>query len=71
MALAKFMSTLVGRGVRVVAGLAMIGAGLFVVGDVAGIILAVVGVLPLAAGALNFCAISPLIGAPFWGKDAA
>ncbi len=70
MAFAKFMASPIGRGVRIVVGLAMIGAGLFVVGDVAGIILAVVGVLPLAAGALNFCAISPIIGAPFWGKDA-
>lgn len=52
MSFARFMAGPVGRGVRVAAGLAMIIAGI-AIGSTGGWILAVVGVLPLLAGALN------------------
>jgi hypothetical protein len=39
-------------------------------GDTGGIILAVVGVVPILAGVLNVCLIAPIIGAPFSGKEA-
>ena len=50
MSFARFMAGPVGRGVRVAAGLAMIIAGI-AIGSTGGWILAVVGVLPLLAGA--------------------
>ncbi len=70
MAFAKFMAGSVGRGVRIIAGMALIALGLLVIKDTAGIIVAVIGVLPILAGVFNFCMIAPLIGAPFSGKTA-
>ena len=34
-----------------------------------GVILAIVGAVVLAAGALNFCIFAPLFGGPFWARD--
>ena len=70
MAFAKIMATLTGRGVRIVAGIALILAGLFAVGGTAGIVLAVVGLAPLFAGLFNVCLIAPVLGAPFNGRMA-
>ncbi len=69
MSFARFMATPTGRGIRVVAGLVMIVAGL-VIGSAGGYLLAVVGVVPLLAGALNVCMIAPVLKAPFSGKTA-
>lgn len=69
MPFARFMATAAGRLIRIIAGAALIYAGLFLVGGVGGIVLAVVGLVPVAAGVFNFCGISELIGAPFWGRD--
>lgn len=70
MAFAKFMAGALGRGVRIIAGLVLIAVGLLVVQDTGGIVLAVIGVLPILAGVFNFCLIAPVIGAPFSGKTA-
>jgi hypothetical protein len=71
MGFAAFMSSLTGRIVRVVAGLALIGGGLALVFSttnvVLGVVLAVVGLVPLLAGALDFCVFAPLFGAPLSG----
>lgn len=67
MSLARFMASPVGRGIRVVAGIALIIAGL-AIGSTGGYVLAVVGVVPLLAGALNVCVLAPLLKAPFSGK---
>lgn len=71
MAFASFMSSPAGRLLRVVVGLGLIGWGVSLAtissNLTAGVILAVVGLLPLAAGLLNVCVIAPLIGAPFSG----
>ncbi len=69
MGFAKFMATPLGRGIRILAGLALMYWG-SQQGTTTGMIVAVLGVLPLAAGALNLCFIAPLIGAPFRGVDA-
>jgi hypothetical protein len=61
------MASPVGRGIRVVAGIALIIAGL-AIGSTVGYVLAVVGVVPLLAGALNVCVLAPLLKAPFSGK---
>ena len=69
MGLARFMASGLGRGIRVVAGLALIGYGLMVMQGTNGYIMAAVGLVPLALGALNICVLGPLLGAPFSGKD--
>ncbi len=69
MGFAKFMSSGLGRGLRIVVGLALIVIGLFSVGGTGGIILAVVGVVPLLAGVLDVCLFAPLFGAPVKGAD--
>ncbi len=67
MSLARFMASPVGRGIRVAVGIALIIAGL-AIGSTGGYVLAVVGVAPLLAGALNVCVLAPLLKAPFSGK---
>ncbi len=69
MEFARFMASPVGRIVRILAGVAMMVAGLRFVGGTGGLILAIAGVIPLAAGVFNFCGVAPLIHAPFWGKS--
>jgi len=59
--LVNFMSSTTGRIARMVVGLVLIALGLF--GN-AGIIVAVIGVVPLAAGLFNFCFIAPIVGRP-------
>lgn len=68
MAFAKFMATWFGRGIRILAGLVLIAIGLFAVGDTAGLVLALIGILPVLAGVFNVCLIAPIIGAPFSGR---
>ena len=60
--LIKFLVSPVGRITRVVAGLALVGGGLLVLGGPAGIVVAVVGVVPLLAGAFDVCVFAPLFG---------
>ena len=69
MSFARFMASPAGRGIRVAAGVALIIVGL-VIGSTGGYILAIVGVLPVLAGALNVCVLAPLLKAPFSGKAA-
>ncbi|MFN0063279.1 MAG: YgaP-like transmembrane domain [Myxococcaceae bacterium] len=71
MEFARFMASPIGRIIRAGSGAALVYFGLMSVGGVGGIIMALAGAYAFAAGALNFCGISKLIGAPFWGKDAA
>jgi Inner membrane protein YgaP-like, transmembrane domain len=69
MGFARFMSSLAGRLLRIVAGIALIVIGLAVVHGTGGIILAVIGLVPLVAGIFNFCVFAPLFGGPFLAKD--
>ena len=69
MGFARFMSSLAGRLLRIVAGLALIVIGLVGVHGTGGIILAIVGLVPLVAGVGNFCLFAPLFGGPFLAKD--
>jgi hypothetical protein len=64
----RFMSSAAGRAVRVLAGIALIAWGLAGLGGTAGIIVAVIGLLPLLAGLLDFCALAPLFGGPMSGS---
>jgi hypothetical protein len=63
----KFMASTTGRVVRIVAGIALIALGLLVIGGTVGIIVAVVGAVPLLAGVFDFCVFAPLFGAPLSG----
>lgn len=57
MSFAKFMSSGIGRLLRIVAGAALIYLGLGVIGGAGGIAVAVVGAVPLLAGLLDVCLI--------------
>jgi len=66
MGFSKFMASTTGRVVRVIAGVALI-----VVGGLLGRgwwALAVVGLVPLAAGVLDVCLFNVLFGQPLSGK---
>lgn len=69
MGFARFMSSLAGRLLRIAVGIALIIVGLVVVHGTGGIILAIVGLVPLVAGVFNFCVFAPLFGGPFLPKD--
>lgn len=56
-----------GRVLRIVAGTAIITAGLRR-GDTRGRVLAAAGTVPLAAGAADVCVLGPLVGGPLSGK---
>lgn len=64
--LATRMATPAGRGSRVVVGLVLIGAGAALNG-LPGLVVAVVGAVPLLAGLTNVCLVAPLVRAPFRG----
>jgi len=70
MQFAKWMSEPLGRILRVVAGVILIGVGLYFQG-VGGLVVAVVGVVPVLAGVFNFCLIGPILGAPFRPRSLA
>ena len=66
----QFMVSAVGRWARVIAGIALIAGGLFVVGGVAGLAIALVGLVPLFAGGVDVCVFAPVFGYPFNGAKA-
>lgn len=68
MGFAKFMSSIWGRGIRMVAGLGLI-YWAYMLSDFWVYVLAIVGLVVFLAGALNFCIFAPLFGGPFKGKD--
>lgn len=63
-----FMQTVAGRTLRAVAGLVLIGVGWFVVGGLWGLIIALVGLVPLVAGAVGICLLAPLFGYTLTGE---
>ncbi len=68
MQLIKFLASETGRWVRIVAGIVLIALGLLVVQNTGGILLAVVGLVPLVAGIIDGCVFAPLFGLSFSGK---
>lgn len=69
MGFARFMFSMSGRLLRIVAGIALIIIGLAAVHGTGGIILAIVGLVPLVGGIFNVCVFAPLFGGPFLAKD--
>jgi hypothetical protein len=64
----KFLASGTGRIVRIVVGAALVVVGFFVNPTWVGIILVVIGLVPLLAGVFDFCVFAPLFGKPFNGK---
>lgn len=64
----SFMRSSSGRVLRIVAGAGIVVAGVFVVGGVGGLVIAIVGLVPLSAGVFNFCVFGPLFGLDFMGN---
>ena len=64
----SFMASTTGRIVRAVAGAILLYVGLQIMSGVGGIIVALIGVVMLAAGLFDFCLFAPLFGAPLSGK---
>lgn len=69
MTFAKFMANSIGRWIRVVAGVAIAAAGIYVSAGAWTALLVVVGAVVFLAGALNVCLFAPLLGVPFSGKQ--
>jgi Protein of unknown function (DUF2892) len=65
----SFLASSAGRVIRALAGIVLIILGLAVIGGVGGYIVAIVGLIPLAAGAFDFCVFAPLAGLPFGGSQ--
>ena len=63
-----FLASTAGRITRAIAGLILIGVGLALIGGTWGYVLAVIGLVPLAAGVFDSCVFAPLAGYPFSGK---
>ena len=64
MGFVNFMAGTEGRAARAVAGLALIAIGL-IAGGTGGLVVALIGLVPLAAGIFGFCLMAPLFGASF------
>ncbi len=71
MTFVTFMNSAAGRAARIIAGLALIVVGLAVIGGTGGIVVAVVGLVPLGAGLANVCLFGPLLGADLHGDAKA
>ena len=69
MGFARFMASPLGRGGRIVLGLALIAGGIGVVGGGLGWIIAITGLLPLLLGIINGCILAPFLKVPFRGSD--
>jgi hypothetical protein len=63
----SFMASPAGRITRIVAGLVLIAWGLLGLTGTGGLVVAVVGMVPLVAGLFDFCVFAPLFGAPLAG----
>ena len=65
--LIKLLVSPAGRIVRIVAGVALIAAGILWIGGAVGIVIAIVGAVPLLAGVFDVCVFAPLFGFSFNG----
>lgn len=68
---AQFINSPAGRLVRLVVGAGLMAWGYTQRGTGTGLLFMAVGLVPLAAGALNLCFISALLGGPISGARIA
>jgi hypothetical protein len=64
----KFLASTTGRIVRIIAGIALVVWGIVGLSGTAGIVVAVIGAVPLLAGLFDFCVFAPLFGNPLSGS---
>jgi hypothetical protein len=65
----KFLASGTGRIVRIVVGAVLVVVGIFAIQNLtAGIIVTIIGLVPLLAGIFDVCVFAPLFGHPFSGK---
>ena len=64
----KFLNSLAGRILRLVAGIGFLVVGYMFRDHAPGVISMVWGVLPLTAGAFDICKVSAALGGPLSGK---
>ena len=67
MRFARWMATRWGRGARIALGLALIVFGIYLQNPL-GMLIALLGVLPVASGLDNFCLVAPLFGGGIDGR---
>ena len=63
----SFLASPAGRAVRIAAAIALVVWGVWGLGSTAGLVVAIVGLVPLIAGLFDFCVFAPLFGAPLSG----
>lgn len=66
---AQLLNSDLGRVTRVGGGVALITAGVLLIGGPAGFIVAAIGMVPLLAGVLDVCVFSALFRGPLRGDD--
>ncbi len=64
----SFMASTAGRVLRAVVGIVLVYVGWVTMGGTGGIIVALVGLVMIAAGVFDFCLFAPLFGNPLSGK---
>jgi len=68
LALFRFLASPGGRLARIVAGLLLIVAGIWWIPGLAGWVVVIIGLVPLAAGIFDWCVLAPLFGLPLLGS---
>jgi hypothetical protein len=66
-ALVQFLASMPGRVTRIVVGAALVLWGLMGLEATTGIVVMVIGLIPLLAGIFDVCLVAPLFGAPLSG----
>ena len=66
-----FMRSWAGRLLRIAAGALLMWYGMMQMTGTAGLLVAALGVVPIAAGVFNFCLIGPLVGLTFVGPSTS
>jgi len=64
----EFLATDSGRWIRLIAGLVMVVGGVLYA-TTAGLVIALLGLIPIAAAAMDLCLLAPLVGKPMHGEE--
>jgi hypothetical protein len=70
MSFVTFMTSTRGRMMRIFVGIVLMSVGLFVVKDTMGTVLALIALVPIGGGVLDFCVAGVVLGYPFLGIKA-
>jgi hypothetical protein len=65
----KFMASGAGRILRIVAGIALLLVGWFLLEDIARYVVMVIALVPLLAGLFDYCVFAPLFGMSIKGPE--